>query len=316
MRVRFELEDPEIQFEDGSYSARDRKMIDASHIVFDGSKAGTTVARGKAATFSDENENESEAGSSIFAGGDTGPGALVRRGSRIDGPTITLHITMSLHPVSLTHYISPRSTKIHDRHCFCPLAALKIFAGIISGVDYLHSQGIVHRDLKPGNVFLNFGGPMSCCANPGSIVVPKIGDFGLVAAIDDTPRYPATTSASTLGTTFYSAPEGGRHPVVDVWALGVILLELLYKFGTAAERVFVLGNLTANMDCLLGIKQLALDERLASIIARCCSKEHKLRYTVGELKHAVENMVAELEDSYDHGDEIGEKLGELQLQDV
>jgi serine/threonine protein kinase len=45
-------------------------------------------------------------------------------------------------------------------------------------------EGIVHRDLNPGNVFLDVGKPMECYERPGSAIVPKSSDFGLVAAID------------------------------------------------------------------------------------------------------------------------------------
>jgi len=314
-RVRFKLDNDDVVTTGDSYSASDDGKVDGtSHIVFECSRPSAVVEESSTtALFPDSDGTGTEAGSSIFAGSDTGTGALVRHNPPIEGPTIMLYITMTLHPLSLSHYISPRGSKVHGRHCFCPLASLKILLGIISGVEYLHGQGVVHRDLKPGNVFLSISGPMDCCANPGSAVVPKIGDFGLVGGIDDTPRSAVVVPSPNLGTTFYSAPEGGRRAAVDVWALGIILLELVYKFSTAAERASILAKIATQSASLREINMLGLGERLSNIISRCCSHDGDLRYTVGELKQAVEDMIGDLRKDHDHGEQTEEKLSELQV---
>ena len=94
-------------------------------------------------------------------------------------------------------------------------AALAIARQIAAGLSYAHTAGIVHRDLKPGNVMLL----------PDGLV--KILDFGLAKATDVS----QTKSGVTLGTVSYMAPEQVRGQTVDaradLWALGVILYEML-----------------------------------------------------------------------------------------
>ena len=86
--------------------------------------------------------------------------------------------------------------------------------GMSEGVGFLHERGIVHRDLKPGNVFSDGG-------------VVKIGDVGLSKFITPSRRSAQTQS---VGTVYYMAPEvaKGRYGMeVDVYALGIILYEML-----------------------------------------------------------------------------------------
>ena len=97
--------------------------------------------------------------------------------------------------------------------------ATALVESLVLAVVEAHSRGLVHRDLKPNNVLL---------AGDGT---PKIIDFGLAKSLDvDTGL---TYTGSILGTPCYMSPEqaGGRHrdigPAADLYALGVILYELL-----------------------------------------------------------------------------------------
>ncbi len=88
------------------------------------------------------------------------------------------------------------------------------FGQLAAAVAHLHANGIVHRDLKPANVFEDNG-------------IVKLGDYGLSKFISCSRRGGHTES---VGTFHYMAPEIGRGEYgkeIDIYALGVILFELL-----------------------------------------------------------------------------------------
>jgi|LauGreSuBDMM15SN_2_FD.fasta_scaffold25117_1 serine/threonine protein kinase len=123
----------------------------------------------------------------------------------------------------LTTFIS--SMKHYSESLVAPL-----FAQILRGVHYLHSQGIVHRDLKLDNIMLH-----GDVESEGALV--KLVDFGLSAFIREK-GYPEESSKrknyrglkEMWGTATYFAPElidGAYGPQADVWSLGCILYEML-----------------------------------------------------------------------------------------
>jgi len=109
---------------------------------------------------------------------------------------------------SLRHILAERPQGIgEDRARF-------FFHGIASALACLHAQNIVHRDLKPENIFLD----------ADSV---KVGDYGLAKHISISD---AGKQTMNLGTVHYMAPEiatGVYDHRVDIYALGVILYEML-----------------------------------------------------------------------------------------
>ncbi len=97
---------------------------------------------------------------------------------------------------------------------------LDIIEQIAKGLAYAHTKGIVHSDLKPANLFFT----------DDDIV--KVLDFGIARAVN-TELYQDSFDAGELGamTMTYASPEMIRfeppHPSDDIYALGIIICELL-----------------------------------------------------------------------------------------
>jgi len=109
-----------------------------------------------------------------------------------------------------------------------PQQAVELAIGIADGLHHAHSKGIAHRDLKPSNVVV---------ARDGA---PKIIDFGLAKILEGHSWRSGEATVATLnhtepgvvmGTLPYMSPEQalGREidERIDLWALGVILYQLL-----------------------------------------------------------------------------------------
>ncbi len=152
-----------------------------------------------------------------------------------------------------------------------PPEALAWIHGIGAGVAYLHDRGIVHRDLKPGNIFCDEG-------------VVKVGDYGLSKFISCSRRSGHTES---VGTVHYMAPEvaNGRYgKEIDIYALGVILYELLtgrVPFEGESVGEVLMKHLTAKPDVSM------LAEPYRGVVARALEKDPALRF-----RSAAEMMAA------------------------
>jgi hypothetical protein len=95
---------------------------------------------------------------------------------------------------------------------------VKIVAGIVMGMRYIHKCNVVHADLKPQNILLSDDFEV------------RIADFGSARSIDFPTPKPLTTSPA------FQAPELSVHmgPPCDVFAFGVLVWELLT--GKEAQR--------------------------------------------------------------------------------
>jgi translation initiation factor 2-alpha kinase 3 len=231
---------------------------------------------------------------------------------RNTGPVLTLNVQMSLCETNLSALLAADRTNpaslIVDRHCFHPCISLDLLWNIISGVEYLHAQGVVHRDLKPANIFLS----LSKARHPpyGSVdvsscklcpkrdclhITPRIGDFGLVAALDDS-CLDIGASNKPVGTEFYRPETSSKiSEKLDVFALGVVGFEMLQEFGTRMERVAALADLRrGNFPEKFASNIGDVGAEVQSLLSNMVHADERQRLTCEEVKRDMGRIVHSL----------------------
>jgi serine/threonine protein kinase len=178
--------------------------------------------------------------------------------------------------------------------------AVQLVETLARAIHAAHQQGIIHRDLKPANVLL--APPAFVPSGRGAMEgwVPKITDFGLAKKLDGSSGL--TLSGAVMGTPRYMAPEQAAGqvrdlgPAVDIYALGVILYELLtgrtpFK-GTIME---VIDQVRYTPPPPPRSLEPDIPSDLETICLKCLEKEPAKRYTsasalAADLRRYSENM--------------------------
>lgn len=160
--------------------------------------------------------------------------------------------------------------------------AVELLLPLLDALEHAHAAGLVHRDLKPSNILLDEQG------------APRLMDFGVATrAGDDT-----AALAQLVGTPAYMAPEviqgGPATPAADVFAMGLILYEML----TGARAI-------ANAEPMRMLYQIAhqdlrlphdprhpIDEKLSAIVHKALNRDTALRFdTVQRLQQALSDWL-------------------------
>jgi len=158
--------------------------------------------------------------------------------------------------------------------------AAELVKKLADAIHDAHERGIVHRDLKPANVLLEVPN-----TNRGATIgEPKIADFGIAKQLGTDSDL--TQTGLVAGTPNYMAPEQVRGqqdlicPGTDVYALGVILFELLTgKTPFAGATPLEVMNQILDSDPVtstLVAKHIPAD--LVSVCLQCIRKEPARRY--------------------------------------
>jgi serine/threonine protein kinase len=146
----------------------------------------------------------------------------------------------------------------------------KLFRQVCQGVEYLHQQALIHRDLKPDNIYLSQTGCI------------KIGDFGLARHTGESCNGLQNPNLNDKlshhkGTKLYMAPEMEQSGFtytnkVDIYSLGLILVELLRQFTTDTERCIVLTAVKQTQGRTRG-----LDKKWGDLLSRMLQNMPDLR---------------------------------------
>ncbi len=153
--------------------------------------------------------------------------------------------------------------------------ALDIMIPVAEAVAAAHARDVVHRDLKPANIYL---------AREGSKIIPKVLDFG-ACLYQTVGALSAKERRMLIGTPHYMAPEQITTAKdvdvrADVWALGVILYEML-----AGDTPFEAPDASAVMKLVrtqpiprLREVEPAVSEGMEAIVERCLERDRARRY--------------------------------------
>jgi len=182
---------------------------------------------------------------------------------------------------------------------------LSVGIQVADGLQAAHSLGIFHRDLKPQNVMLTDGG------------LAKILDFGLARRLrpEDAnfdPGKPALAKDASMAATYtarggtirYMAPEqfvtGQSSVQSDVWALGVILYELVsgrHPFSRPdAEDFQAIRAIQFSDPPDLGQIVPGTSVELKSVISACLEKNPAQRYaSAAEVREALKTIMKALQ---------------------
>jgi eukaryotic-like serine/threonine-protein kinase len=116
------------------------------------------------------------------------------------------------------------AAELEQRQRVSVVVAVDVTVQAAHAMSEAHALGIVHRDLKPANLFL-------CTVPDSERPLVKVLDFGVSRLLrDEEDRL--TTDWAQLGTAVYMSPEQIESAArvderTDVWALGVVLYEML-----------------------------------------------------------------------------------------
>jgi eukaryotic-like serine/threonine-protein kinase len=194
--------------------------------------------------------------------------------SRLQHPNIaTLYdfLEFNNQPCIIMEFIEGEtlSDMIQARGAIPAPEAVSLFAPILNAIGYTHGQGITHRDIKSSNVKISASGQV------------KLLDFGIAKA-DSSPAL--TQAGGFIGTLQYLSPEqlkgGYADARSDIWALGVLLYEMVTGFMPFEANT--IGELYERVNRVDYTRPSALNQniprQIETVISKCLKKNPSDRY--------------------------------------
>lgn len=192
------------------------------------------------------------------------------------------------HPYLVMAYIEGETLadRLRKSGSWPPFEAAILVSKLARAISHLHDARLVHRDIKPANVMLD--------ARDEPIVM----DFGLThAAFADDNEL--AHSGTLLGSPPYMAPEQFAYgvevgPRVDIYALGVILYELLCGCRPYQRKMPALANqIVQGVATRPSQVSSTVDERIDFICTKAMAAASDHRFsTANELAEALDEYVA------------------------
>ena len=172
--------------------------------------------------------------------------------------------------------------------------SMRLALAIAEALTEAHRREVLHRDLKPGNVYIGLDGRL------------RVLDFGLAKALPHTvaadqtaPPLQALPSIQGLkGSPHYMAPEqwsdGECTGATDVWALGVILFELLagQRPYPGAARMMDLALVVTSSEPVPALDAPHLPPELSELVTRCLDKAPAGRPAAAEVAATLQGLLA------------------------
>jgi serine/threonine protein kinase/Tfp pilus assembly protein PilF len=163
--------------------------------------------------------------------------------------------------------------------------AMDIAVQIARGLARAHEIGLFHRDIKPANILITKDGTV------------KIVDFGIAKLAGQTRL---TKEQATLGTVAYLSPEQASAEEADqrtdIWALGVILYEMLtgeLPFKGDYDQVIIYAILHEQPKKVTSISP-DIPKNLERIVDKALQKELNKRY------QTIDRMIDDLKKVKQH----------------
>jgi tRNA A-37 threonylcarbamoyl transferase component Bud32 len=174
-----------------------------------------------------------------------------------------------------------------------PAAALRRAMELVATIEAVHQRGVVHGDLKPANLLFR---------EEGEEAALVLGDFGVAHVCDD-PQLPVEQRAGR-GTLAYMAPEqrrGELEPASDLYAVGVILVELLAgrpalaswledRAGLFTGRAQWEGRFPDHVERALGGKRAVITSLARALMATSSAERPLLNEVLAILEESIRSF--------------------------